>query len=155
MPQEITEAFERAKREVDGRTLRLLETCAMLIKSLTIMRRGFICIDALDEFPAKQQPELWESLRHIFWACPNTRLFVTGRRHIREEAGKYFPGYPDLLLIEPAEEDIQKYITCLLEKDSELDAMDPELKADVLKIIPEKISGSYVTSAESEFKVIC
>ena len=105
--------------------------------------------------PAKERPKLWKSLQHIFRACPNTRLFVTGRPHIREEVREYFPGCPDLLPIAPAEKDIQEYIIMRLEMDSELDAMDTELEADILTIIPQKISGSYVKSVEIGSKIIC
>ena len=152
---EIKEAFERAKREVDGRALRLPEIRAMLVKSLSSLRRGFICIDALDEFPTKHRSELWDSLQHVVRECPNTRLFITGRPHIREEVKKYFPGYPGLAPIKPTKEDIGGYITMRLKKDLERDdAMDTELEADIHRIIPDRISGAYVTSLDSEFKVI-
>ena len=149
MPQEIWEAFERAKREVDGRILRLPEIRAMLVTSLVYLRRGFICIDALDEFPSKQRPEIWHNLQHIVKECPNTRLFITGRPHIREEVKEYFPGYPDVAPIMTTQEDIREYITRRLERDSELDAMDPELEAEILTILPDKISGAYVMSTDS------
>ena len=154
IPEEISEAFKRAKREVDGRAPRLPEIRAMFVKSLSSLRRGFICIDALDEFPAKHRPELWESLQHIVRECPNTRLFITGRAHIREEVKKYFPGYPDVASIKPTKEDIRGYITMRLEKDSQLDAMDTELEADIVGNILERISGAYVTSLDAESKVI-
>ena len=146
IPDAITKAYDRAKRVVDGRALRLPEIRAMLAQSLSSLRRGFICIDAMDEFPPKQRPELWDSLQHVVRECPNIRLFVTGRPHIREEVRKYFPGYPDLPPIRPTREDIGGYITMSLKKDTELDAMDAELEADILRIIPDKISGTYVTS---------
>ena len=149
IPKEISEAFERAKREVDGRTLRLSEIRVMLVRSLSSLRRGFICIDALDEFPAKHRPELWDSLQYVIRECPNTRLFITGRLHIREEVVKYFPGYPDLAPIKPTEEDIRGYIAMRLQKDSELDAMDAELEAEILRIIPDRISEAYVTFVHS------
>jgi len=149
IPEEISEAFERAKREVDGRTLRLPEIRATLVKSLSALQRGFICIDALDEFPAKHRPELWDSLQHIVRECPNTRLFITGRPHIREEVKKYFPGFPDLAPLNPTKEDINGYIAMRLKKDSELDAMDAELEADILRSIAYRISGAYVTSVDN------
>ena len=139
---EIKEAFDRAKRKVDGRTLRLSEIRKILIKDVSALRRGFICIDALDEYPTKHRPELWDSLQHIVRECPNIRLFITGRPHIREEVKKYFPGYPDLSSIRSAEEDIREYVTMRLKKDPESDAMDPELEAEILQIIPDKISGA-------------
>ena len=101
VPEEITEAFERAKRSVGGRALRLPEIRALLVKFLSPPRRGFICIDALDEFPTKNRPELWHSLQHIVRECPNTQLFMTERPHIQDEVEKYFPGYPDLTPIKP------------------------------------------------------
>ena len=149
IPKEISEAFERATREVDGRTLRLPEIRLMLVRSLSSLRRGFICIDALDEFPSKHRPELWDSLQYVIRECPNTRLFITGRSHIREEVGKYFPGYPNLAPIKPTEGDIRGYIAMRLKKDSELDAMDAELEAEILRIIPDKISEAYVTLVHS------
>ena len=148
VPQEITEAFERAKRAVGVQTLRLPEICTMLIKSLSSLRRGFFCIDGLDEFPAKHRPELWDSLQLIIRECPNIRLFITGRPHIREEVKRYFPGHPDLNPLKPTKEDIREYITMRLAKDPELDAMDIELEADILRIIPDKISEVYVTSVD-------
>jgi len=142
IPKEIKEAFERAKGKVDGRALRLPEIHMMFIKSISSLRRGFICIDGLDEFPTKHRPELWDSLQYIVRECPNIRLFATGRPHIRAEVKKYFPGYPDLSSIKPTEGDIRGYVTMRLEMDPEPDAMDPELEADILTIIPDKISGA-------------
>ena len=154
IPEEIKEAFERAKREVDGRALWLAQIRSMLVKSLSSLCRAFICIDALDEFPTKHRPELWDSLQHVVRECPNVRLFITGRPHTREEVQKYFPGYPDLAPVKPTKDDITEYIVMRLKKDTELGAIDTELEADILRIIPDKFSGVYVTSAHSEYKVI-
>ena len=154
IPEEIKVAFNRARREVDGRTFRLPEICAMLVKSVSSLLRGFICIDALDEFPIKQRPELWDSLQHIVRECPNIRLFITGRPHIREEVRKYFPEYPDQPPINPTEEDIREYLIMRLKKDLEVDAMDTELEADILRIIPEKISGAYVIPGHRKSRAI-
>ena len=154
MPEQITEAFKRATREVGSRTLRLPEICAMLAKSLSSLRRVFICIDALDEFPTKHRPELWNSLRDILRECPNTRLFISGRPHMREEVKEYFAGCPYLMPIKPPKQDIQGYILMRLENDSEPDAMDVELGVEILRIISDKISGVYVTPVGSESKVI-
>ena len=142
IPKGIKEAFEQAKGKVDGRALRLSEIYTMLINSVSSLGRGFICIDALDEFPTKHRPEFWDSLQHIVRKCLNIRLFITGRPHIREEVKRYFPGYPDLSSIKPTEQDIREYVTMRLRMDLESDAMDPELEADILTIIPEKISGA-------------
>ena len=154
IPEEIKVAFNRARREVDGRAFRLPEICAILVKSVSPLLRGFICIDALDEFPIKHRPELWDSLQHIVRECPNIRLFITGRPHIREEVRKYFPEYPDKPPIKPIEEDIREYLIMRLKKDLEVDAMDTELEADILRIIPEEISGAYVIPGHRKSKII-
>ncbi|RPA89740.1 hypothetical protein L873DRAFT_1658530, partial [Choiromyces venosus 120613-1] len=144
IPSEIKSAFERAKKQVDGRTLRLPEIRAMLVKSLSYLRRGFICIDALDEFPQKNRPELWDSLRHIIRACPNTRLFITGRPHIRDEVGKYFSGSATVIPIKPRTEDIVRYLEMRLDRDPDADIMDESLRADILRVIPATISEIFL-----------
>ena len=45
-------------------------------------------------------------------------------------------------------------ISMRLKKDPESDAMDPELEADILRIIPHKVSGAYVKPAHCESKGI-
>ena len=154
LPEEIKEAFERAKKKVDGRALRLPEIHAMLVKSVSSLSRGFICVDALDEFPAKHRPELWDSLRGIIRERPNIRLFITGRLHILGEVRRSFPGYPHLIAINPTKNDIREYLTMRLKMDPEPDAMDAELEAEILTIIPDKISGAYVKPIGSESKDI-
>ena len=150
IPKEITEAFERANRKVDGRALLLPEIHKMFVRSASLLRRGFICIDALDEFPTKHRPQLWHSLQRIVRTCPNIRIFITGRPHIRDEMKKHFPGYPDLSPIKPTPEEIRRFVAMRVQEDPESDAMDPGLEADILRIIPEKNSGTYVGSGHRE-----
>jgi len=148
IPGEIKEAFERAQAKLDGRTPRLTEIQTMLTRLVTSLQRAFICINALDEFPKKQRPELWDSLEHVVRECPKIRLFTTGRRHI-QEVKRYFPGHPDLPAITPTREDIREYVTMRLKKDPELDAMDTKLEVDILRIIPDKISEACVKPVHS------
>ena len=147
--EEIKEAFDRAKRKVDGRTLKLPEIHTMLIKSARALRRGFICIDALDEFPTKNRSELWDSLQHIVRECPNIRLFTTGRPHIRGEVKKYFPRHPDLPSVQNTKKDIKEYLAMRLKRDPDPSAMDKELETDILRIIPHRISNAYVKPISS------
>jgi len=152
IPDEVRKAFEDSKGSVGGRRLLLRDIFAMLVKSLSQLRRVFICIDALDEFPGKHRPELWEYLHQIVRKCPNIRLFLTGRLYIRDEVQRYFPGTAEMLPINPSAHDIGLYIRMRLSHDSELDARDKELEADILRIIPEVTSGTYVFSALIEFQ---
>jgi len=144
IPEEVQRAFEHSKRGVGGRKLLLPDILEVLAMSLSPLRRAFICIDALDEFPAKHRPELWESLQKIMGMCPNVLLFLTGRLHIHGEVEKYFPSTAEMLPVSTREHDIRLYLRMRLGRDLELDAMDKELEADILRIIPEVISETYV-----------
>ena len=73
---------------------------------------------------------------------------------MREEMKECFPGCPYLMPIKPPKEDIQGYTLMRLESDSEPDAMDMELGVEILRIISDRISGVYVTSAGSESNTI-
>ena len=152
IPDEVQKAFENSKGGVGGRRLLLPDILEMLVSSLSGLRRAFICIDALDEFPEKHRPELWGSLQQVVRKCPSARLFLTGRLHIRDEVWKYFPGNAELLPIGPSEHDIGSYLSMRLSRDPELDAMDEELETDIRRIIPKVISGMYVFSLCIEFQ---
>ena len=150
IPDQVQKAFENSKRGAGGRRLLLPDILEILSKSLSRLRRVSICIDALDEFPAKHQPELWESLQIILVKCPHTRLFLTGRLHIRNEVQRYFPTTAEMLPISSRTGDIGLYLRMRLNRDLELDAMDEELEADILRIIPEVASGTYVIFQHEE-----
>ena len=150
IPGDVQKAFERAKRQVDGCGLLLPEIVGMLIKSLSSLEWGFICIDALDEFPLKCRPQLWECLQRVIRQCSNTRLFITGRPHICDEVGKYFPRAAGMLPIRPSRDDIGLYLRMRLERDPEFDVMNLDLRADILRVIPESIGGMSVLSAHVE-----
>jgi len=150
IPDRVQKAFEDSKRGVGGRRLLLADILEMLSKSLSCLQRVFICIDAVDEFPTKHRPELWESLQEIVLKCPKIRLFLTGRVHIRDEVQKYFPSTAEMLPIISRTHDVGLYLRMRLKRDSELDAMDEKLEADILRIIPEAVSGTYVFSLGHE-----
>jgi len=144
IPDQIQKAFKRSKGGVASRRLLLPDILDMLARSMSRLHRVFICIDGLDEFPAKHRPELWGSFQQIVRKCPNARLFLTGRLHIRDEVLKYFPRDARMLVISPQGNDIESYLRMRLSRDPELDAMDPKLETDILRIIPEAISGMCV-----------
>ena len=148
IPDEVQKAFECTKRQADGCGLRLPEILDMLAKSLKRLERGFICIDALDEFPTKHRAQLWNSLQHVARECPNARLFLTGRPQITAEVESYFPGEADMVKIEPTSDDIGRYIEERLKEDLDVDAMDQELRADIRRVIPKRISGMYVLARD-------
>ena len=144
IPDEVQRVFEDSKGRIGGRRLLLPDILEVFVKSLSRLQKVFICIDALDEFPPKYRPELWEYLQRIVRECTNTRLFLTGRLHIRDEADKYIPSTTEMLPISSSGHDIGLYVRMRLGRDSEPDAMNEELEADILRIIPEVVSGTYV-----------
>jgi len=146
IPGQVRKAFEGSRRGVGGRRLLLPDILVMFSESLQCLRRVFICIDALDEFPANRRPELWESWQKVVMKCQKIRLFLTSRLHIRDEVQKYFPSTAEMLPIISRTDDIGLYLRMRLRRDSELDAMNKELEADILRIIPEVASGTYVCS---------
>jgi len=148
IPNEVQKAFECAKRQVDGCGLLLSEILELLVKSIPSLKWSFICIDALDELPLVHRPELWESLRCLVQHCPNTRLFLTGRPHVRDQVREYFPGTAEMLPVSPSVGDIGLYLKRRLERDPEPDAMNQSLRAEILTVIPARISGMYVLSRD-------
>ena len=152
IPDELQKAFERAKRQADGHGLRLPEILGMLTKFLLSFKRAFICIDALDEFPPKHRAQLWNSLQRVVRACPNTRLFLTGRLHIRAEVNSYLPGGAEMVAIEPTSEDIRRYIEERLNGELDEITIDEELRADIMRVIPKRVSGMYVLTWDAEFR---
>ena len=137
IPQDIG-AFGRPRKQLDGRELESGEILKLLISSLRTMQRSYICIDALDEFPREHRLELFKSLVKVTQQSPGTRLFLTGRQYIREEIGRYFPRRAEIR-IEPTEEDIRNFLAMGFSDDREPQAMNWDLKEEILRTIPQKI----------------
>ena len=151
IPDEVQNAFERAEKQADGCGLRLPEILDMLTKILPSLKRAFICIDALDEFPIKQRAQLWDSLQRVVRECANTRLFLTGRPQIRTEVEDYLPEEADMVAIEPTSEDIRRYIEERLKGDLDKRTIDKGLREEIRRVIPKRVSGMYVLTQDVEF----
>ena len=147
VPTEIEEAFKRAEREVGGRGLKVSEAVKVLRAALAPVKRTFICIDALDECPDKHLSQLLSSLHTVSQASPDVRLCITGRPHIRSAVEKYRPGGTQVIPISPNSADIREYLERALEDDLDSETMNPALKADIMKRIPEKIPDAYVIAS--------
>jgi len=57
----------------------------MLKTVIASLTQVFICLDALDECLPKRFPEILVSLGDILRESPGTRIFLTGRAHVRED----------------------------------------------------------------------
>ena len=139
IPEHIRQAFRKAKKEFGGRGLRLPDIVEIMKKAVTALPRAFICIDALDESTPKHRRELLESLREIIRVSASTRLFLTGRPHVRDEVTKCF-GTVVRIPVSPTRDDIRSYLEMRLDSDTDPDVMDDELREDIMRVIPEKIS---------------
>jgi len=140
IPKEITDAFQRHKKFIGGRKLQLPEIVKML-GSFSLTQRTFFCLDALDECAAPDRANILLSLKEIIKTSPTTRIFLTGRPHVGGEVEKNFPSREVCVSISPRHGDIIRYIHKKLAEDATSDEMDEELEAEIVKKIPETVSG--------------
>ena len=145
IPQNVREAFQEGKKEIGGRGLRLADLMRMLKIAISSLPKVFICIDALDECLPKNLPELLESLKDILRESPRARIFLTGRPHVKEAIWGYFDKTV-VLPISPNTEDIRNYLEMRLDRDVEPEAMDNDLRADIVSSILDKMSDMYVVA---------
>ena len=125
--------------EFGGRGPRLGDLVGMLKIAIASLPQVFVCLDALDECLPKYFPELLESLRDIVRDSPETRIFLTGRPHIREDVQRYF-SKAVVIPISPNTDDIRNYVEMRLDRDTEPEAMSNDLRVDIVRVISEKIS---------------
>ena len=143
IPKDVREAFQKAKKEFGGRGLLLADMIGMLKTIIASLPQTFICIDALDECLPKHLPELLESLRDIVRGSPRTRIFLTGRPHVEGTIRRYFPKAV-VIPVSPNTDDIRNYLQMKLDRDDDPEAMDNDLRADIVKVILDKMSDMCV-----------
>ena len=139
IPNQIRDIFQKAKTGFGSRGLLLSRVVDILKETIASLPRLFICIDALDECNPKHRRDLLESLREIVAVSSKIRVFLTGRPHIEKEIVKWFSQALRIPL-NPSTGDIKSYLEMRLENDDGPDAMDDELRADIMRIIPDKVS---------------
>ena len=143
IPEEVSQAFQEQKMVIGGRGPGLPDIVKML-QVITSSRRLFLCIDALDECAAAQRVKILDSLKQVLDKSAGTRIFVTGRPHIRSEIEKRLARRVRSVSVGPSHGDIITYLRAKLDEDETPDAMDESLEADILQKIPENISEMYV-----------
>ena len=151
--EQVQKAFQKAKKEVGGRGLRLPDMVQMLKQAVTTLPQVFICIDALDECLPKHLLELLVSLKDILYESPTARIFLTGRPQAEAEIRRYFPNGV-IIPISPKKHDIKSYLEKKLEMDTEHYAMSDSLRADILRtilgLISETCVWAYMSSLHDE-----
>jgi len=144
VPEEIVRDYEDQKKVIGGRRP-LLSDIVKMLQTTSHQKRTLICIDALDECAAADRVKLLNSLKQILQKSRNTRIFVTGRPHIRAEIENRLSGRVATLLITPRRDDVIRYLHSRLAEDITPDAMDSSLEADILKKILDNILEMYCT----------
>jgi len=139
VPEKIVDAFRGEGGVIGGRKLELGEIVEML-QDISSSRRTFICVDALDECVAECRVKLLNSLKRVLHRSPNTRIFLAGRLHIRDEVEKTLDGRVVAVSVAPTKDDIIEFLRAMLGEDTIPDAMNKSLEEDIMKTIPETIS---------------
>jgi len=143
IPVYLREAFQEGKRRFGGRGLRLPDLMRMLRVTIASLPQVFICLDALDECLPRHLLGLLGSLRDIVRELPMTRIFLTGRPYIKEDIRRYFTRAV-VIPISPNADDVRNYLEMRLDMDAEPDAMNSDLRAEITRIIVERISDMCV-----------
>ena len=139
VPQKLVETFRNSEKVIGGQRLAPAEIVEFL-QDISSSRRTYICIDALDECPARHRAELLDSLNQIAQKSLGARIFLTGRPHIRSEIDKHFSGRATTRSITPTKGDIITFLRARLREDAIPDAMDEDLEEEILNNIPETVS---------------
>jgi len=143
IPEEISRAFARQKATICGRRPQLPDIVKML-QAITISRPTYMCLDGLDECGPVQRAKLLDSFNQILEKSPRARILVMGRPYIREEVERRLGGQVTSVSVGPNTGDITRFLRVRLGEDETLDAMDYNLKADILEKIPENMSQMCV-----------
>ena len=143
VPGPLRQVFRKGKRGFGGRAMRLLDLVEVLKTTIASIPEVFICIDGLDECLPKNRRELLESLQEIVRALPTIRVLISGRPHIQDEVKRHFTEAIMINII-PTIKDIERYLEMRLNRDPTPSAMDANLRADIMRVIPRKIAQMYV-----------
>jgi len=117
IPDAIVQEFQDQKKVIGGRGLQISEILEMF-QTIAAGVRTFICIDALDECAPEHRVLVLDSLGQILQGSPNTRIFLTGRAHVRCEIKKRLDGAAVFISIEPTEDDVLRYLHEKLRNDT-------------------------------------
>ena len=143
IPVDLRKTLRKEKRMAGGRGPRLSDLMRMFRTTIASLPQLFISIDALDECLPKHLPELLGSLRDLVRESPEMRIFLTGRPHVTADILRYF-AKAVVIPISPNRDDIKSYLKMKLDRDTEPEAMNDSLRADILRIILTKTSDMCV-----------
>ena len=149
IPQAIAEDFQNENSVIGGRGLQVSGIVKMF-QAITAMRRTFICVDALDECVPEHRMVVLESLGQMLRGSPNTRLFITGRPHVRSEVERELGGGAAFIFIQTTEDGVVGFLREKLRKDTIPNMMSSTLEGDIMKSILAISSETYVGATSRE-----
>jgi len=139
IPEDIRKAFRDERRPLLPDLMRILRI------AIASLPQVFICIDGLDECLPETLADLLKSLQDIVRGSPRTRIFLTGRPHVREIIQNYFSEEKNeavVVHVNPKPSDIKNYLEWRLDRDTDREAMSDDLREDIVRIILEKMSDT-------------
>jgi len=134
VPEEISRCLREQISSHCGPLQQLVEIM-QLLHLITSSQPTFICIDGLDECAGVQLARVLESLKQILDKSPRTRIFLTGRPHIRAEIEGNLSGRVASVSVGPSKDDFITYIRARLANDKSPNSMDECLKEDILNTL--------------------
>jgi len=143
IPEQVVQSFRKRRKGIGGRGLQVSGILKMF-QAITVTKRMFICVDALDECAPEHRMVVLESLRQILQGSPNARVFMTGRPQVRSEVEKRLDDAAAFISIQPTEDGVIRYLRDKLRNDTTPEIMSSKLEADIVKTIPEINSETYV-----------
>ena len=139
IPEAVVRGFRNQKKVIGGRGLQVSGILKML-QTITATKRTFICVDALDECVPEHRMVILESLSQIVQGSLDTRIFITGRSHVRSEVERKLGGAAASVLIEPTGDGMIRYLLEKLRNDTTPEMMSSALEANILGSIPQLCS---------------
>jgi len=147
IPEAVVRSFRNQKKVIGGRGLQVAGILKMF-QTITSTKRTFICVDALDECVPGHQMVILESLGQIVRESLDTRIFVTGRSHVRSEVERRLGGAVAFLLVEPTGDGIIGYLGEKLRCDTAPEMMTSTLEANILEGISQISVETYVETMQ-------
>src|SRR5205807_6542922 len=149
IPDAVVRGFRDQQKVIGGRRLQVPGILEMF-QTIAGTKRTFMCVDALDECVPEHRMVVLQSLGEILRRSPNTRIFMTGRGHVRNEIETRLDGAVTFMLTQPTEDGFIRYIREKLKNDTTPDTMNPKLEAAILKGIPEISGETYVGNKQGQ-----
>jgi len=143
IPEVVLQCFRKEKRVIGGRGLQVSGILNMF-QSITATKRTFICVDALDECVPEHLTVVLESLAQILQGSPGTRIFMTGRPHVRSEVGRRLEAVATFVFIRTTEDGVLRFLREKLRKDRLPNMMSSRLEREIMESIPAISSETYV-----------